>query len=90
LLEEERHAGGDALIADVADPRILHRARSRPGLSAHDSPVDAGEIEHLERPEERLDREELDVRPGLPEEVDLWVGSSRLVIIPSLAGICKQ
>ena len=43
LLEVERHAGGLALIADVASPIGLHGAGAGPGFAAYDDPADARE-----------------------------------------------
>jgi hypothetical protein len=58
LLEEERHARGDALVAHAARPRMIHRAESRPALTAYNHPRDAAQVERAEVLEERLDREE--------------------------------
>src|SRR3546814_2295332 len=41
LLEEERHAGRRALVADRARPVGMHRPRAGPALAADDDPVNA-------------------------------------------------
>jgi hypothetical protein len=50
LLEEERDSCLARPIADIADPRGIHRPMVRPGLAADDDPVDAQQIEPIERP----------------------------------------
>src|SRR6266852_8141433 len=52
LLEEERDARGDALIADVADPVRLRRPVPGAALATDDDPVDATQAEIRQRPEE--------------------------------------
>lgn len=39
LLEKERHARGDALIANGAHPVRVHGSRPRPALAADDDPM---------------------------------------------------
>lgn len=58
LLEEEGHFGSDAQIAYRAGPFELHGSRARSAFAADDDPVDAGEIEGLDRSDEGFDGKE--------------------------------
>src|SRR3989304_5764105 len=60
LLEKERDAGPQALVANVKDPIRIHGTRTETGLSADYHPVDAVEVEVRERTQQRLQREEAD------------------------------
>lgn len=55
LLEEEGHFGSDAQIAYRARPFELHGSRARAAFAADDDPVNAGEIEGFDRPDEGFD-----------------------------------
>src|SRR5438094_4638784 len=55
LLEEERHRGGHAAVADVERPLRVHRTGIAAALTADDDPVDPVEFERWHRPEQRLD-----------------------------------
>jgi hypothetical protein len=54
LLEKERHAGDQALIAYPARPIGMHGPRSGAALTADDHPVDAAQIERPKILEQRL------------------------------------
>ena len=54
LLEEEWHAGAQALIKDLADPVRIHWSRARTGFPADDHPIDAAEIQLREWTEQGL------------------------------------
>src|SRR5262245_41473655 len=55
LLEEERHLGGAALVADLAHPVDLNRSMPRAAFAANNNPVDAIEADLADGTEERLD-----------------------------------
>ena len=57
LLEEERHVGFLALVADVAYPFDVHGPRAWAAFAANDHPVDAVEVEFSDRADERFDGE---------------------------------
>ena len=67
LLEEEGHFGSDAQIAYRAGPFELHGSRARSAFAADDDPVDAGEIEGLDRSDEGFDGKEANFGRGLAE-----------------------
>jgi hypothetical protein len=58
LFEEERNAGGHALVAKVGDPSALERPRPGAGLAAADYPVNARKVQGRERSQQRLQRKE--------------------------------
>src|SRR5882672_2293319 len=60
LLEEERHLGHHALVADLSHPQGVNRTMAGPALASHNYPVDALHWELRNRAEEWLDREEPD------------------------------
>jgi hypothetical protein len=64
LLEEERHALVGAAIPEFAHPVGPHWTMAGPGLAAGDQPIDPGQVRALEAAEQRLGRDELDVRRG--------------------------
>src|SRR5437879_5011978 len=57
LLEEERRAGGAALLAKRPHPFDSHRPRTVAALSSHDHPVDVRQVDGAEVFEERFDGE---------------------------------
>ena len=58
LFEEKWHALSPTLTAYVDDPFAPHRPCVRATLTAHDYPVDGGQIESAEVGKQRFDREE--------------------------------
>ena len=54
LLEEEGDALRLAVVAQLDATTRAHRAVPRTGLAAGDQPVDAGQVEAVERAEQRL------------------------------------
>lgn len=70
MLEEERHALGEALITDLDRPFEMQRTSTRAALAAEDHPVDAGEIDGAKRAEERLYREKAQTCLRMAEMVD--------------------
>src|SRR5215831_6556548 len=57
LLEEERNARAEALIADVRDPFKIHWASVMPALAARDHPVHSVATKHvleIQRAEQRF------------------------------------
>src|SRR5690349_4231327 len=70
LLEEERYPGPAALLANLDDPRPLHRTRACSRLAADDHPVDPFKVEATERTEQRLERQKLHLGAGTPKVVD--------------------
>ena len=67
MFEEEWNIGIKALIADVANPLVHHRSRTRTAFAADDDPMDAVEIEVANRAEERPEGEESHRCVGLLE-----------------------
>src|SRR3990172_4601256 len=70
LLEEERDVIFHALLADVFDPRLIHRPGAESGFPADDDPVDIPQIQFPQRAKERLEGQEFGYCAGLPEVVD--------------------
>jgi three-Cys-motif partner protein len=70
LLEEERHTGRGARIADVRHPCPVQRPASRSGLAPRNDPADPGQIQPVERSEERLTREKPHRGGDVPQMVD--------------------
>src|SRR5262245_16319298 len=58
LLEEERHLGSFALIANVEHPFLAHRPGAGPRFATDDDPVDVLQVEIRYRPQQRFDRQE--------------------------------
>ena len=58
LLEEERRTGGEALVSEVADPLLVHRARIVSVLTSSDHPVNAREVEVGQRAKQGLSADE--------------------------------
>src|SRR3954469_22764113 len=70
LLEEHRHVRRLTLPDDVGDPLLPDRPGAGSALAADDRPVDARQVHVRQRAEERLDRQELGLRPGAAQVVD--------------------
>src|SRR5712691_4156468 len=60
LLEEERNSGVEAFVSDVCCPGDVEWAVSGAGLSSGDDPVNALELQRVERTYERFAGEEPD------------------------------
>ena len=67
LFEEEGNLGIDAQIAYRARPFEVHGSRARSAFAADDDPVDAGEIEGLDRSDEGFDGKEANFGHRLAE-----------------------
>jgi len=59
-----------ALIPHIQHPLLLERPCARAGFATHDDPVDRLQVQFRQRPEQRLQRQELDACASLPEVVD--------------------
>src|SRR5262249_29058566 len=70
LLEEEPHITRDALIANRTNPCRVHRACAVTTFAADDHPVDALQVELLDRPEQWLYAQEPDDRIDPTKIVD--------------------
>ena len=70
MFKEKSRACRPAPVAHIDDPFFLKRTRGRAALAARDHPVDAGEVEIVERSEQRFERQEFDARRGPPQLVD--------------------
>lgn len=64
-------------------PDLLHRPRPVAGFAANNHPVNAGQIQIVERPKRRLQRKELDLRAGRSQVIDALSVISRLQRHPS-------
>jgi len=56
-LEEKGQASGLAAVAQVTRPVGVHRPGTRPRLPADDHPVDPGQVQRRQRPQQRLTRQ---------------------------------
>src|SRR5262245_17341867 len=70
LLEVERHVGVDALVSYRAHPVSLHRASTRAALATRNRPVNASEVQLVERSEQRLQTQETCLRLAPAEMVN--------------------
>src|SRR5205823_1765477 len=62
LLHEARHTGRAARVHEIECPVQLHTPRPWPRLAADDQPIDAGKVELVDGPEQRLGAHEADRR----------------------------
>lgn len=62
LLEEEGYALRLAVVAEAAHPGFVHRAGAGTALPACDQPVDRGEVQFRQRPEQGLGADEPHLR----------------------------
>src|SRR5713226_3470273 len=70
LLEEKSDAVLPARVAQLLDPPGLHWPRLRPGLAAHDRPMNVGEVRIDDRAQQRLERDEPHAHGDAAQNVD--------------------
>ena len=70
LLEEEGNTGSLSLFPYVDDPILFHWPCPRPGLAAHNYPVNLAEIQMWQWTQQWLKRQEPDSRTSLAKSVD--------------------